>query len=50
MDFPCRLGLESPIKAQIVQAATKWKRMALKQFECKIGECICADHNIHMLE
>jgi aspartate--ammonia ligase len=32
-----------PIDAQIVQAATKWKRMALKQFECRSGEGICTD-------
>ncbi len=32
-----------PIDAQVVQAATKWKRMALKQFEMKVGEGICTD-------
>ncbi len=32
-----------PIDAQIVQAATKWKRPALKQFNCKVGEGICTD-------
>ena len=32
-----------PIDAQVVQAATKWKRVALKQFDCKIGEGICTD-------
>jgi aspartate--ammonia ligase len=32
-----------PIDAQVVQAATKWKRVALKQFECKLGEGICTD-------
>lgn len=32
-----------PIDAQIVQAATKWKRPALKQFDCKVGEGICTD-------
>ena len=32
-----------PIDAQIVQAATKWKRVALKQFECKPGQGICTD-------
>jgi aspartate--ammonia ligase len=32
-----------PIDAQIVQAATKWKRMALKQFDCRPGEGICTD-------
>ena len=38
IDFPCGLGLEKRIQAQVVQAATKWKRMALKTFECKPGE------------
>jgi len=32
-----------PIEAQVVQAATKWKRLALKQFDCKAGEGICTD-------
>jgi len=32
-----------PIDAQVVQAATKWKRVALQQFECKPGEGICTD-------
>jgi aspartate--ammonia ligase len=32
-----------PIDAQVVQAATKWKRVALKQFECRSGEGICTD-------
>jgi len=32
-----------PIDAQIVQAATKWKRVALKQFGMKIGEGLCTD-------
>ena len=31
------------IDAQVVQAATKWKRVALKQFECRPGEGICTD-------
>ncbi|MFO7558099.1 MAG: aspartate--ammonia ligase [Desulfobacterales bacterium] len=43
VEFPCGLGLDSPIQAQVVQAATKWKRMALKQFGCKIGEGVCTD-------
>jgi aspartate--ammonia ligase len=34
---------KNPVDAQIVQAATKWKRMALKQFECHPGEGICTD-------
>lgn len=32
-----------PIDAQIVQAATKWKRIALQQFGMKVGEGICTD-------
>ncbi len=32
-----------PIDAQVVQAATKWKRVALKQFNCDVGEGICTD-------
>jgi aspartate--ammonia ligase len=32
-----------PIDAQVVQAATKWKRVALKQFHCTKGEGICTD-------
>jgi aspartate--ammonia ligase len=43
IEFPCGLGLEKRIQAQVVQAATKWKRMALKQFDCKVGEGICTD-------
>lgn len=43
VEFPCGLGLEQPIRAQVVQAATKWKRMALKTFDCDIGEGICTD-------
>lgn len=43
IDFECGLGLEKKIQAQVVQAATKWKRMALKQFDCKIGEGINTD-------
>lgn len=41
--FPCGLGLDTPLQAQVVQAATKWKRMALHQFACKVGEGICTD-------
>jgi aspartate--ammonia ligase len=43
IEFPCGLGLERPIQAQVVQAATKWKRMALAQFGCNVGEGICTD-------
>ena len=32
-----------PIDAQVVQAATKWKRMALREFDCHKGEGICTD-------
>jgi aspartate--ammonia ligase len=32
-----------PIDAQVVQAATKWKRIALKQFDMNAGEGICTD-------
>ena len=34
---------KNPIDAQIVQAATKWKRVALKQFDMQVGEGICTD-------
>jgi aspartate--ammonia ligase len=34
---------KNPIDAQIVQAATKWKRMALKQFGMKVGEGLYTD-------
>ncbi|MGB5751246.1 MAG: aspartate--ammonia ligase, partial [Thermoanaerobaculia bacterium] len=43
VEFPCGLGLDKPITAQVVQAATKWKRVALKQFDCKVGEGINTD-------
>jgi hypothetical protein len=43
VEFACGLGLDPPIQAQVVQAATKWKRMALQQFDCKVGEGICTD-------
>ncbi|KPK72694.1 aspartate--ammonia ligase [candidate division WOR_3 bacterium SM23_60] len=32
-----------PIDAQVVQAATKWKRVALKQYDMKPSEGICTD-------
>ena len=32
-----------PIDAQVVQAATKWKRWALKQFGCEVGEGLFTD-------
>jgi aspartate--ammonia ligase len=34
---------ENPVDAQIVQAATKWKRMALKQFDMNPGEGLLTD-------
>lgn len=34
---------QHPIDAQIVQAATKWKRMALKQLGMESGEGLCTD-------
>jgi aspartate--ammonia ligase len=43
IEFPCGLGLPKRLNAQIVQAATKWKRPALAQFGCQVGEGICTD-------
>ena len=34
---------KNPIDAQVVQAATKWKRVALKEFSCQPGDGICTD-------
>ncbi|MCO6479139.1 MAG: aspartate--ammonia ligase [Phaeodactylibacter sp.] len=34
---------KNPIEAQVVQAATKWKRVALKQFDMQPGEGINTD-------
>jgi aspartate--ammonia ligase len=34
---------QHPVDAQIVQAATKWKRMALKQFGMSVGEGLMTD-------
>ncbi len=36
VEFPCGLGLPKRLTAQVVQAATKWKRPALKtiQLQC----------------
>ena len=34
---------KNPIDAQVVQAATKWKRVALNQFKMKAGEGLCTD-------
>jgi aspartate--ammonia ligase len=43
IEFHCGLGLDEPIHASIVQAATKWKRWALKQYNCDVGEGINTD-------
>jgi aspartate--ammonia ligase len=43
IEFPCGLGLDKRLETQVVQAATKWKRMALKQFECAVGEGLVTD-------
>ena len=43
IEFTCGLGLEEPIRASIVQAATKWKRMALAQYNCDVGEGLNTD-------
>ncbi len=43
VDFPCGLGLEKRLNAQVVQAATKWKRIALKQFGLNVGEGLNTD-------
>ncbi len=34
---------KNPVDAQVVQAATKWKRMALKEFDMKPGEGLLTD-------
>jgi aspartate--ammonia ligase len=34
---------KNPIDAEVVQAATKWKRMALKQFDMAVGEGLLTD-------
>ncbi|HEX5045393.1 MAG TPA: aspartate--ammonia ligase [Candidatus Polarisedimenticolaceae bacterium] len=34
---------KNPVDAQVVQAATKWKRMALKQLGMKVGEGLVTD-------
>ena len=43
VEFPAGLGLPKRIEAQVVQAATKWKRMALAQFDCAVGQGINTD-------
>ena len=34
---------KNPIDAQVVQAAPKWIRPALRQYDCDVGEGICTD-------
>ncbi|HVP39696.1 MAG TPA: aspartate--ammonia ligase, partial [Candidatus Saccharimonadales bacterium] len=43
IEFPCGLGLPKRMDCQVVQAATKWKRLALTEFQCEVGEGICTD-------
>jgi aspartate--ammonia ligase len=43
IDFQCGLGLDKRMECQVVQAATKWKRMALSQFGMKVGEGLVTD-------
>jgi aspartate--ammonia ligase len=43
IEFQCGLGLDKKINGQVVQAVTKWKRVALKQFEMKVGEGLNTD-------
>lgn len=43
VDFPAGLGLDKRIETQVVQAATKWKRVALAQFDCAVGQGINTD-------
>jgi aspartate--ammonia ligase len=43
VEFPAGLGIDPRLNAQVVQAATKWKRWALKQYGCKPGQGINTD-------
>ena len=43
VSFPCGLGIPKRIDAQIVQAVSKWKRFALKQYGMANGEGLCTD-------
>ncbi len=43
IEFNCGLGLDKPIRASVVQAATKWKRMALREYNCGVGQGINTD-------
>ncbi len=43
VDFKAGLGLDKRMDAQVVQAATKWKRFALQQFLCDQHEGVYTD-------
>jgi aspartate--ammonia ligase len=43
IEFKCGLGLKKQIEAQLVQAATKWKRAALVQYGMEVGEGLNTD-------
>ncbi len=43
VEFLIRNDGKNPVHAQVVQAATKWKRMALKEFDMKPGEGLITD-------
>lgn len=44
IDFYIKNDYEkNPVNAQVVQAATKWKRWALAQFGCELGEGLYTD-------
>jgi len=43
VEFEAGLGLDKRIETQVVQAVTKWKRFALKQYGCGVGEGINTD-------
>eukprot|EP00965_Chrysotila_dentata_P141915 4690916-Pleurochrysis_carterae.AAC.1 len=43
VDFPAGLGISPRLDVQVLQAATKWKRWALKQFGCDVGEGLYTD-------
>jgi aspartate--ammonia ligase len=43
VDFTAGLGLAKRLDVQVVQAATKWKRFALQQFGCEVGEGVLTD-------
>ncbi|MBS1795438.1 MAG: aspartate--ammonia ligase [Acidobacteria bacterium] len=43
VEFHIKNDGKNPIEAQVVQAATKWKRVALKQFGMNVGEGLVTD-------